>query len=692
LINVLYYSVQSKGERKKVTSYPNLLSAGEIGTLELPNRLFQTAMGTNLANPDGTISDESVEFYAARAAGGAALLTMGAVGVSYPRGQCQTNQVGISDHHFLPGLRRMTDAVHRNGGRISAQLHHGGTSSACDIAAGVPLLCSSLPLPRASEEGPGRDMFELLFPEELALSAISHAAPPPQFKEADQGDIARLISDFADGAARAVEAGFDAIELHAGHSYIINSFLSPAENRRRDGYGGSLQNRARLMREVIEAIRERIGRDFPMLCKINAAEFYIEGGIKLDDARVTAGVAEKAGADAITVSTIHDYRVAKALFSSFLPHEPAKLIPYAAGVKEAVSVPVVTVGRIDPDVADRAIAEGKFDFMAMGRKQIADADFARHLSTGGIRAVRPCLYDYRCLSQAMLHQPLRCAVNADVGFEKDQLLRPAKTARQVVVVGGGPAGMEAARRLALRRHSVTLLEATAELGGTARMAAIAYAPNGHLVQWLQDQMAELNVDVKLNSFASLDTIRALHPDAVIVATGATQPSPPLEGQQLPHVHDFSSLRPLLRSVDGGENNEPVVIIGGDLVGMQLAEFFQQKGRQVALVDDAPQLGWGLSPARRSVMLAEMDETEMVLHPGVTAIRIEPEAVALTDGQGEEIRLPAGTVIIAKGAAPNPVLFDQLHGVGFEAYTIGDCKEIGYIHGAVRTAADVAARI
>ncbi len=211
-----------KWEHESVTSYANLLAPGRIGTLELPNRLFQTAMGTNLASRDGTISDESVAFYAARAAGGAALLTMGAVGVSYPRGQVQTNQVGISDDRFLPGLRRMTDAIHRNGGRISAQLHHGGTTSSSDIVAGVPLLCPSLPLPRPGDEDLGRSLFETLFPDELALSSIGHAVAAAQFKEMDHDDIAALISDFADGAARAVEAGFDAIELHAGHSYVIN--------------------------------------------------------------------------------------------------------------------------------------------------------------------------------------------------------------------------------------------------------------------------------------------------------------------------------------------------------------------------------------------------------------------------------------------------------------------------------------
>ena len=675
-----------------MTSYANLLAPGRIGTLELPNRLFQTAMGTNLASRDGTISDESVAFYAARAAGGAALLTMGAVGVSYPRGQVQTNQVGISDDRFLPGLRRMTDAIHRNGGRISAQLHHGGTTSSSDIVAGVPLLCPSLPLPRPGDEDLGRSLFETLFPDELALSSIGHAVAAPQFKEMDHDDIAALTSDFADGAARAVEAGFDAIELHAGHSYVINSFLSPAENRRSDPYGGSVENRARLMKEVIEAIRRRVGRDFPMLCKLNAAEFYIPGGITLEDVRATAAIAEQAGVDAITVTTIHDYLVTKALFSSFLPHEPAKLIPYAAAVKESVSLPVVTVGRIDPEVADRAIGEGKFDFMAMGRKQIADADFVRHLAEGGVRSVRPCIYDYRCLSQAMLNQPLRCAVNPEVGFEKEDLLRPAQIRRGVVVAGGGPAGMEAARRLALGGHSVTLLEATGELGGAARVAAITYRPNGHFVRWLEDRLEELEVDVKLNSPASLESIRALEPDVVIVATGAIQGPPEIQGRHFPHVHDASSLHSLLLGAHEADGREPVVIIGGDLVGMQLAEFLHQQGRKVGVIDEGAQLGWGLSPARRSVMLAEMSETDIFLHPAATGIRIELDAVFFVDTQGEQIRLPAGVVIVAKEAMPNRFLFDELAGAGIEAHMIGDCNGMGYIQGAVRTAADVAARI
>ncbi len=708
-----------------MSNYTHLLAPGRIGTLELKNRLLQTAMGTNLANADGTISDDIIAFYAARAAGGAALLTMGAVGVSYPRGQVQTGQVGISDDRFLPGLKRMTDAVHHSGGRISAQLHHGGLSAACDMAAGRTIALPSMPLPM----GGGAGMQDALFPDELALSPFGHGGVRPSLKEMDQEDIALLIEDFAAAAARAVEAGFDAVEIHAAHSYILNSFLSPAENRRTDKYGGSAENRARLMKEVLEAVRQRIGRAFPMLCKINAAEFYVEGGLKLDDVRTTARIAEAAGADAITVSATHNYGIARALFSSYLPHEPGKLIPFAAAVKAAVSIPVITVGRIDPDVADQAIAEGKFDFMAMGRKQIADSDFARHLAAGGVKAVRPCIYCYTCLSQAMLHQPLRCAVNADVGYEKDNLLAPTRKSRRVVVVGGGPGGMEAARRLTLRGHHVTLLEAGAQLGGTARIAAIAYAPNGDFVEWLKARLADLRVDIRLDHKATPESISALRPDAVVVATGAIRRAPEIEGKHLPHVHDGLSLRALLlgEETEGeaskatfverlavgaartlGVTNNPdlvrkasklwmpigdrVVIIGGELVGLELAEFLHERGRQVSVVGDEEKFGRGLSVARRSVMLDEMPIAGIALYAGCSAIRIGEKAVSFRNKAGESCEAAADTVIIAKGAEPNTALYDQLVAAGVEAYMVGDCAGVGYIVGAVRNAADVAAII
>ena len=613
---------------------------------------------------------------------------MGACGVSYPQGRVQANQVAISDDRFLPGLKRMTDAVHGNGGRISAQLHHGGISSVYDILADVPLLCPSLPLPTAAG---GAAIFGMLFPGEMDWPS-SEVVHVPRLKEMDNHDIARLAGDFADAAARAVAAGFDAVELHAGHSYIISSFLSPAENRRTDGYGGSVENRARLMKEIIEAIRQRIGRSFPMLCKMNAAEFYIDGGLTLDDVRSTARIAEAAGVDAITVTTTHNYAVAKALFSSYLPHEPGKLIPYAAAVKEAVSLPVVTVGRIDPDVADRAIGDGKFDFMAMGRKQIADPGFARHLAEGGPKAVRPCIYDYACLSQSMLQKPVRCAANPDAGYENRDLLHPTESSRRVVVVGGGPGGMEAARRLSLRGHSVTLLEADDRLGGAARLAAIAYEPNDHLLEWLQDQLMALRVEIRLNTRATVQTVRSMNPDAVIVATGARHQTPAIDGHSLLHVHGGGSLSALLLRDDRSRAGDHIVVIGSDLIALELADFAHKRGATVAVVDDVVQFGWGLSPARRSVLLAEMAESDISLHSGAVALHIEPDAVCFTDGGGNHMRLRADTVAIVKGASSDPALFRDLTAAGLEAHLVGDCAEVGYIRGALRTAADVAALV
>lgn len=708
-----------------MSAYSTLLSPGKIGTLELRNRLIQTAMGTGLANTDGTCSEDTLRFYEARAAGGVALLIMGAVGVSYPRGQVLLNQVAISDDRFIPGLKRVTNAVHRHGAKIAAQLHNGGIAAVGDMIAGRPLGCASLPRPSH-----GGGLHDAMFPEELAGSPFAKVTQPPTFKALGEDDIAQLIRDFADGAARAVAAGFDGVEIHGGHGYLIASFLSPAVNRRTDRYGGSVENRARLLKEIIEAVRQRVGREFPVWCKIDAAEFFVDGGVTLDDVYVTARIAEAAGADAITVTAAHNYSVAKALTSSYLPQQPGKLIPFAETVKKAVSVPVITVGRIDPEVADQAIRSGKFDFMAMGRKQLADPDFARHLARGGASAVRPCIYCYTCLSQAMLNQPLRCAVNADVGFEKENLLNPAQRPRKIVVVGGGPGGMEAARRLTLRGHSVTLLEASGQLGGTARIAAIAYAPNGDFVEWLKAQLLELQIDTCLNHKATVESIAALYPDAVVVATGAIRRAPDFEGKELPHVHDGLSLRALLLGEEAegvsskhslieriavgaartlGVTNNPelvrkasklwmpigdrVVIIGGELVGLELAEFLHERGRHVTVIGEEAKFGRGLAVARRSVMLDEMaDKVGIDLHPGCSGILITERAVHFENSAGESREVAADTVIIAKGAELNTSLHDELVAAGLESHMVGDCAGMGYIAGAIRTAADIAAKI
>ncbi len=705
-----------------MTEFSHLLSPGRIGTLELRNRVFQTAMGTALANQDGTINDDIVAFYEARAAGGTALQTMGAVGVSYPQGQVQSRQVAISDDRYIEGLQRITAAVHRHGGRIAAQLHNGGVCAVMDMVEKRPIWCASVP-----EGGDGHPP-DVMFPEERALSAASKITQPPTFKALDESDIGELIRHFADGAERAARAGFDGVEVHGAHGYIISSFLSPATNRRTDHYGGSRENRARLLREVVEAIRERVGRDFPVWCKLDGAELYVENGLTLEDTCYNARVAEAAGADAITVSARHNYGVGKALTESWLPQQPGKLIPLAERVKSAVNIPVITAGRIEPEAADKAIGEGKFDFVAMGRKLIADPDLVHHLREGGAEAVRPCIYCLLCLHRSMLHEPLRCAVNGDTGYEKDRLLAPSETPGKVVVVGGGPGGMEAARRLALKGHRVTLLEAGSQLGGTARIAAIAYEPNGRIVEWLQRQLEELNVEIRLDTTATADSVATMEPDHVVVATGALRRPPPIPGADRPFVQNGASLRALLLGEPGDEKKRgsliqraaagaaratgiigsperirqasklwmpigrKVVIIGGDLVGLELAEFLHERKREIAVIDDAEQFGAGLTMPRRTVMLDQMRETDIQLNPGVRDITIGDHEVSFKDRDGRISRLAADSVIIARGAEPDLRLYQALQEQGLDVYHAGDCDGVGYIHGAIRNAADVAAQL
>jgi NADPH-dependent 2,4-dienoyl-CoA reductase/sulfur reductase-like enzyme len=329
----------------------------------------------------------------------------------------------------------------------------------------------------------------------------------------------------------------------------------------------------------------------------------------------------------------------------------------------------------------------------------------------------------------MVTGPLRCSVNGDLGFEKENLLAPTDSPKRVVVVGGGPGGMETARRLTLRGHQVVLLEASGQLGGTARIAAIAYAPNGDFVDWLKLQLSRLQVEVRLNTRADAETIRSLGADAVVVATGAIRRAPDIPGKDLPHVHDGQSLRALLlgEEEEGVESKatlvqkvamgaaravgitdsadavrkasklwmpvgDEVVIIGGELVGMELAEFLEERGRKVTLVGDEPQFGRGLSPARRGVMLDEMPLKGIALHPGASDIAIGEKAVTFTANDGTANEVKADTVIIAKGAEANTGLHDELVAAGIDSRMVGDCQGVGYIIGAVRNAADIAAAI
>lgn len=701
------------------TAYRHLLCEGKIGALTLRNRILVTAMGVSLSEADGHVGERLMAYHEEQAKGGAGLIITGVAGVAWPTGAVQPNQTAISDDRFLPGLTELAKRVHRHGAKIAAQLHHGGLVAGYSADAfGEELWAPCYPPPFQG------DFIDYFLPEEMA----GFNGKVPAIRLLSVEDIDLVVGQFGAAAARAKAAGFDAIELHGGHGYLISSFLSPKTNSRTDEYGGSLENRARLLLRVIAAIRENVGPDFPFWVKLDSVEVGKDDGITLNLAIETARLVEAAGVDAITVSAYHNAAMGKLHSASNIPHEPETNIPAAKAIKAAVSLPVIASGRVEPEAADRHIAGGQYDFLAMGRKLLADPHLPRKLAGNSPEAVRPCIYCYTCVSTAYVRQPLRCAVNPETGFECERGASQV-AGKHFVVIGGGPGGMEASLRLKAAGNRVTLIEQGPRLGGTLRFASLAYPANERLLDWLIREVEQSSVEVRLATSATPDLLRQLAPDAVIVATGARRDMPAIPGSDLPHVFSGDDMRNLILGETSSELKrktglatrlatrlgaatgvtanlemvrkaskawmplgQRIVIIGGELVGVELAEFLHERGRDVTVIEPAPRLGKGLLLVRRMRLLAELKEHGVPLLGGVQDILIGKSDVSFTDAGGAARTVPADHVIVAMGASGDVSLADQLRAEGFAVETVGDCNGVGYIEGAMRGAAEAAERL
>ena len=697
--------------------YPLLASPASIGNLELKNRMIMAAMGSNFASEDGHTSDQLIAYYEERARGGIGLIILETSAVTWPAGASMPNMIGFSKDEFIPSLQSLTKRIHQYGSKIAAQLNHSGKIAQEDVIAGRPILVPSIPKSEPS------DMFGLLTQDEI-MNFIKAGGPDgkgPRYHELSVDDIQQEVQHFVDAAKRAKASNFDAIEIHAGHGYLISSFLSPAVNKRTDEYGGTTEKRARLLVEIISQIKKQI-EDFPVLVRLDAIEYRIENGITPADFLITASMAQEAGADAIDVSAYGNTSKGIAFTEAPLVHEPSGFLNFVKMAKKELTIPIIAVGRIELDVAEKGLKNNEFDFVAMGRKVLADPGLPNKIISGQEHLIRPCIYCYVCVSQIFINKPMMCAVNSQLGNEhrNKNIIHSTADQKKILVIGAGPSGMESARLLAMRGHHVEVWEKDKDIGGTARVAALAYEPNGLLINYLKNSLDELGVKIKLGTLATAESVQAFNPDHVIVAVGANRDAPSIKGKNGRNVFDGEQLRGLLFGSDihatkklsllqqlilkvGRASqllrnisvlrflskfwmplSKNIVVIGGDLVGLELAEFLVERGRNVKVLEPSSSLGPNLSIVRRSRVVYMLNEQGVDLLTNVNIKEICDQEV-IFDHEETEKSLLADQVIIAMGANPNLELTDELNRLNLPLTSIGDCTSVGYIHGAIADA-------
>ena len=698
--------------------HPLLASSAFIGKLQLKNKIVMAPMGSNFAGEDGHTTEQLESYYEERAKGGVGLIILETSAITWPAGASMPYMIGFSKDEFVSDLKSLTQRVHQHGAKIAAQLNHSGKIAQEDTIAGRPIPVPSIPKSQPS------DMFGLLTQDEI-MNFIKAGGPDgkgPRYHEMTVDEIKDEIDNFAKAAKRAKMANFDAVEVHAGHGYLISSFLSPAVNKRTDQYGGTTEKRAQFLIEVIEAIKREVSDDFPVLVRLDANEYRIEGGITPKDFLITSMLAEKAGADALDVSSYGNTSKGIAFTEAPLVHEPGGFLKFARMAKDKVSIPIIAVGRVELDVAENGLKNNDFDFLAMGRKLLADPGLPNKILSGQEHLIRPCIYCYVCVSQIFINKPMMCAVNSQLGNEHRNEKIIYSTARQknILVVGAGPSGMEAARLLAMQGHRVEVWEKDKDLGGTVRIATLAYEPNGQLITYLDNSLKELGVKIKRNTLATIENIQSFQADHVLLAVGANRDAPSIPGKDLNHVFDGEQLRGLLFGSDlaaikklsifqrlilkiGRASqllrnvkaltllskiwmpiSKNIIIIGGDLVGLELAEFLIERGRKVTVLEPSASLGPNLSIVRRSRVVHLLKENGATLLTNATINEISKKGV-LYDHDEEAHLAKADQVIIAMGANPNLELTNALKDKNIAVTPIGDCTSVGYIHGAIADA-------
>jgi 2,4-dienoyl-CoA reductase-like NADH-dependent reductase (Old Yellow Enzyme family)/thioredoxin reductase len=624
--------------------FKRLFEPYQLRGLTLKNRLISAPCERNYANVDGSMTQRYIDYVVERAKGGVGLIIVESMYVD-PVGRGHIRQLGIYDDKLIPGLRRLTDAVHTYGVKVASEPMSCGRETSSYITGAQPYGASNVP-----------------------CKVLAGGEAP---RELTVAEIKGLIDSFGEAARRSLEAGFDLVEIHGAHGYIINQFLSPFTNKREDEYGGSLEKRMRFPLEVVARVREVVGDDVPLAYRMSGEE-KIEGGLTIDDMVGFSLELEKAGIDLIDVSAGIYESVVWVVQPMAFPR--GCLVDLGRRIKEKVNIPVSIVGRINhPELAEEILATGKADFIAIGRALHADPFWPIKAQEGRVEDIRICPACMSCSDQLATNLPITCAINPEAGNERDLAIKPAPRRKKVLVVGAGPSGMEAARVADLRGHEVILCEKRNRVGGQLHYASSAHHKKEfeEVIRFLEVQLKKSGVDIRLGTEVTPVLVQEIKPDAVIVATGATSALPFTPGVDKSHVHlavDVLDKRVTLKG--------KTAIIGGGLVGLETALFLLENGVSPLIITEPTDKLGGNVGLRTGWFI----RNEITNSPDID-VRMETTVEAIRDDsifvqhKGDVEELKVRNVVLAVGMRSNDALAEELRArdaVG-DLYVIGDCN-------------------
>lgn len=640
--------------------FPHLFTPGKIGSLTLKNRIMKAPQSSGMSNMDGTVSERLVRYYRQQAAGGAGMIIVEYAYVDDIGAKSAHCHLGISSNEHIPGLAWLAENIREQGAVPAIQIEHCGRQKFL----GTQPICapSAIPWPKLWDQ--------------YGVQAVPHVLTIEEIQD--------IVHAFGDAALRAKQAGFELVEIHGAHGYLLTNFFSPTTNHRTDLYGGSLENRMRIYVEIVRDVRKKVGPDFPVTIRLSGTD-YEPDGFPIEDTIELAKVLEKEGIDAFHISGGDHHTMIHQV--SPMAIDVCHNVWAAEAIKKVVHVPVIASGSITlPEYAEEIIASGKGDFVGLGRPLWADPEWPLKAMEDRPEDIRPCIRcNEGCLERTFFNfKAITCAVNPTISREGELDLKPAAKPRKIAVVGGGPAGMEAARVCKLRGHEVTLFEEK-ELGGLLHEASVPEFKSDirPLCKYLVTQMEKLEIPVEHKKASAADLAGY---DAVICATGSRPILPGVPGIDKPGVMDALEVLNGARKPEGR-----IAVIGGGLVGTETALHLAEQGMHTTLVEMLPKIMNGVAATDQLAYSERIAKADMEVCTGTRLVSIGDGEITVSDRTGTHT-IPADSVIIAIGLKAQDSLYGELCAQGKEAYLVGDAVHPGKIFDAFHTAYRVAWKI